>query len=114
VKVWELPPTEAHWRELAPMATDIEEPANPNFGKVRTPTDDRDPEKHELVYIKHNFAEVFNVPKFSAVKDEYKYTARKKTKRYNTDGTPKVKKVIREKGTLDPEFLKSNKLTSDT
>eukprot|EP00536_Pseudo-nitzschia_multiseries_P006112 jgi/Psemu1/14483/gm1.14483_g len=60
---------------------------------------------------KYNFTEVFDIPKFKAVKTEYKFDRRGNIWK-NAAGIPITKCTPREKGCVEPDFQKKHGLSS--
>jgi len=106
-------PPSAYWQALDADEDIVAEPENPNFRKSRAPTvhDKRDDNK---VFAKHNFSKhSFDVPVFSGkieVPERYANGAIK----YNRDGSPKMQVRTRDKGYVNPKFIKKYNLTSES
>ena len=106
-----FPPT-AWWRPLVPNEERVDEPLNPSFQSSRAPTvEARDTEKD---FIKHNFDEQFDIPVFMATDEKHRRGRNNKLLYRIVDGKriPVIDKVPREKGVVDPEFMKKHKLSS--
>jgi hypothetical protein len=97
----------SYWKTLVPSST-VAEPLNPSFTKPRAPTIPAD--EADVVPVKHDFAEVFERPRFSG-SYERAITQRNGRQSYDANGNVRTEAVTRKKGGPDPAFVAKHKLT---
>jgi hypothetical protein len=100
--------TGSYWQPLEPSSI-VDEPLNPSFTTaVRAPTIPVG--EADVVPVKHDFAEVFDRPRFSGTYERV-VTHRNTRVRYDATGKIATERLPREKGGPNPAFVKKHKLS---